>query len=323
MATINIANLTASLGAYNRKVMPILIREMLLGLNIADRFQIMDDVKDQLPLPNLTMGSLIKPANNTVFSPANNALNFGARILQVRRWKADLLLDPSIFEKTWLAYYQPKGSGTQLQNIPFEQYLMAQIIKEVQQELRLQALYTGVYNAAGTTPVDVMDGLLTLITTEITAGNIAPVTTGVITSANVTASLLKVYDNLGEAYKMMPLQVVVNPQIFEWYIRLYNPIVNPSLVATDTQAMSNVPMLNEFPLYGTNAVLKREPGFGASQRIVATPKNNMIYGTDTMGEENNIRFQEFDRTIKMFIDAKSGVQLSEIHSRALAVNEQA
>jgi hypothetical protein len=318
---INIANLTAALGAYYQEHRNILISETLLGFDPSDSFEVWDNVSDEEPMPNLSITDLIQPGNDATFNPTANALSFGARKLKVRNWKVDLLIQPRTLEKTWLGAYKKPGSSTN--NMIFEEFIFAYIIKKIQQNLRLQSVFRGVYNAAGTTPIDVMDGLLTLVTASIANGDIpTPVVTGAITQPNVTAKLLLVHDALGEAYKAEATEMPVNPTIFDWYTRQFATVLNPQLVSTQSGPSAAQPLFNTFPLSGTNSMLKREPGLGTSQRIICTAKENKVYGTDSLSDENNFEIQKFERSIKILIDAKSGVNFKETSSNALAVNDQ-
>lgn len=321
MAAINITELATKLGAYFRKNSPVLISEMLLGLDIDDRFEIMDDISDELPLPNMTISDLVKPANDLVFEPTDNAISAGARILKVRPWKVDLLLVPTVLEKTWLGSLKKKGSDP-LKPMIFEDFIFNYIVKKIHENIRLKALYKGVYNAAGNTPDAIMDGIITKLAAEIAANKINPVVTGAITANNVVDKILLTYDALGEAYKSVPTIMPVSPNIFDWYSRKFMPVVNASLVATDAAAGLTTPLLNRMPVTGTNAILLREPGLAGSQRLMCTPADNFVYGTDSLSDSNNIRIQEFERTLKLMIDGKSGVEFKEIHSRALSVNDQ-
>jgi len=221
---------------------------------------------------------------------------------------------PGALEKSWLGAYKQKGSKAF--DMPFEAFIMQHITERVHSNLRLKAVFGGVYNAAGTTPGAIMDGLLKVVADEITATNIAPVVTGAITSANVIDKLEQTYDALGEAYKNVPTQMLVNPTIFDWYVRKYRSTYGVNM---DYAGMQK----GEVMLDGSMCSIKREPGMGTSGRVICTSTENIVYGVDTFGEENDIRSQEFDRTIKLFIDAKSGVNFKEVHGRALAVNDQA
>lgn len=313
-SALSITGLNTALGAYFRKDKSVLITKMLLGMNIDDRMEVWDDCKDEVPLPNLTITDLVKPANNTTFQPASNALGFGARILKVRPWKVDLQIVPADLEKSWLGAYKKKGSD--VYDMPFEEYVMKHIIEKVQENIRLKALFKGSYNGSGTTPGAIMDGLLKIVADEVTATNITAITTGATTSSNVVTNIETTFDGLGEAYKSVPTVILVNPTMFTWYKRKIRADFGSNL---DYKGMP----LMETPLDGTLATIKSEPGLGTSGRIIVTPKENIVYGVDTIGEENNIKSQEFERTIKLMIDAKSGINFKRIDADLLAVNDQA
>lgn len=63
-------------------------------------------------------------------------------------------------------------------------------------------------------------------------------------------------------------------------------------------------------------------GLGTSQRMICSPRENFVMGVDTIGDYN-LDVQKFNRSIKILIDLKAGVNFKEIHARALAVNDQA
>ncbi|MGB4775710.1 MAG: hypothetical protein WBP45_11085 [Daejeonella sp.] len=310
--SINIADLATALGAYCREHRDIMVAEALLSESLSSRFEVLDNVTDEIPLPNLSITDLIKPADPNTFSATSNALNFGARIGKVRGIKVDLLLVPQVLEKTWLGKMKKIGDQTDL---PFEKFIMDYISQKIAENLLLKAVYGGTYNAAGTTAAATMDGFLKLIADEITATTIAPVVTGAITSTNVIDKLELVYDSLGEAYKGMPTEMKVNPQIFDWYNRKYRSLYGAN---NNYDGMKTGSLL----LDGTSCMVVREPGLVSSQRVMASQKENFVYMCDSI-DSFEMDIQKFDRTLKILIDFKGGVQLKEINARALAVNDQA
>lgn len=312
--SLDITELNTKLGAYFRKDKATLIGKMLLGLDINDRMDVWDDCKDQVPLPNLVVGDIVKPANNSTFAPTAGALSFGSRILQVRPWKADLQIIPADLNKSWLGKYKKKGSD--VYDMPFEQYIMNEIIKKVRHQLRTTSLFSGVYNAGGATATDIMNGVKKIIADEITATNITPVVTGAVTAANVIDKVELVYDNLGEAVKRGDTQLLVSPQIFAWYVRKYRELYGAN---GDYSGMAKF----QVPLDGTNCMIKSEPGLAASQRMICTTTDNITFGVDSLADDSNINSQVFERTIKLMIDAKAGVEFKDIDSDVLAVNDQA
>lgn len=310
--SIDITALAAALGAYHREHRDELVTEILLDDDFTQDMEVMDDVTDELPLPSMALTDLIKPADPVNFTPTANALAFGARTLKVRGIKVDLLLIPQVLEKTWLGKMK---SAKDPVDMPFEAFIMSYINSKIKENLRLQAIYRGVYNAAGTTPLTTMDGYLKLIADEITATNIAPIVTGAVTSANVVDKIEQTYDGLGEAYKGASTIMKCNPQIFDWYNRKYRLDFGGN---QDYKGMKSM----RRPIDGTNCELVREPGLGTSQRLICTPAENFVYGVDT-ANGYTMDVQKFNRSLKILIDLKAGVQLKEIHARALAVNDQA
>ncbi len=320
-SAVNLDDLNTTLGDYCRENKDILISELVNDPRLADRFEVMDDIKDEMPLPNMTISDdFVKPGDAENFTPTSDVIKYNARILKVRDCKVDLLIVPAHYEKTFLGKYKKQGSNKT--DIPFEQFLFQQIILKARRAMHLLAIYKGVYNASGTTTASTMNGFLKIISNEITAGKITPVVTGALTSTNVIDKLLLTYDALGEEYKDEGVQMKVNSTMFDWVYRKFNPITNPTLVATQNLADAEASKVNYLTLPGANCILVRETGLGTSQRVITSRKDNLVFGCDSLGEDANIETQRFNRTIKIMIDWKAGVEFKEIHSKALAVNDQ-
>jgi hypothetical protein len=315
---ISTTSLTNALGAFYRANRNVLVRDLYLDL-VSDDWVVYDGVKDELPLPKLSIAELVKPGNNSTFSPTSNAIVLGARVLKTRNWKVDLQIDPAALEKTWLGFTQAKGARQM--NIPLEQFIIEDLIKRIKKDIRVKALYKGVYNSGGTTTADILNGLLKLVTDELTAGNLTAIVTGAITSANVVDKLLLVHDGLGQEYKEVETVMPVNSQIFDWYTRKFSPILNSNLIGAGGMP-SRENLINEMRLEGTNCVIKREVGLGTSQRLIVSIPQNRVIGVDSMDDYTNFEFQRFERTIKVLVDGKLGVQLAQTDNGAIAVNDQ-
>lgn len=319
MTAITTTALTAALGAFYRANRNILVRDLYMGLK-TDDWTVYDGVKDELPLPKLSIGELVVPGDNVNFTPKTNVIGLGARILKTRNWKVDLLIDPAALEKTWLGYVNALGARSQA--IPLEQFIVEDLIKRIQKDIRTKALYRGVYNGSGTATADIVNGLLKLVVDDITAGNITPVVTGAITSSNVVDKLLLVHDGLGQEYKEEMTVMPVNSQIFDWYTRKFSPILNTNLIGGGGVPPTQNGLINEARLEGTNCMLKREVGLNTSQRLIITPAGNRVLGIDSMDDFTNFEFQRFNRTIKVLVDGKLGVNFNQVDNGALAVNDQ-
>lgn len=310
-SSIDITELATKLGDYFREHRDVLVSETLLSDDFRDRFEVMDGVGDEVPLPNLSITSIVKPANPLTFSPTSNALKFGARTLKVRGMKIDLQLVPEVLMKTWLGKLKKPDDILQM---PFEAFVMNYIMEKAREDIYLNAIYSGVYNAAGTTPGATMNGYKKIIADEITATNITPVVTGAISSTNIIDKVEQTYDALGEAYKGKPSEMKAAPVLFDWYNRRYRGEHGAN---NNYEGMKRGRVLID----GTNCELVREPALAGSQRLICTPKENMVWGSNS--KDFVFDFQKFERTIKVLGDFKGGVEFKEIHARALAVNDQA
>ncbi len=350
MSALNVTALTTLLGAYCRDNKEEVYARIMLGLfddvpwikgnvaghGILEDFDFMEEVTDEVPLPRMNITGIVKPGHtpgaSQTFVPKANAINFTARLLKVRDWSVDLLIDPKVLEKTWLAMNKVKGSwagkftnAPAFGNIDPEQFMMMEIIKAAHRDIRMNALYKGVYNAAGTTPVDIVNGWLQLVDDEITGGALVPIVTGVIDATNVDQKLHDVYDGLGEEFKAGDTQMKVAPQLFDWYVRKTKPVIQ--LNAGTSGAPDQPAGQGEIYLYGTNCRLKREPGQAGSQRVICTPKGNMVFGMDSQEEYSNVDIEKFERVIKVMMDGKVGLQFREVGDgtasyKPLAVNDQ-
>lgn len=322
--SIDISDLVEALGDYYRENRDLLFSEMLLDPNVTDLFNVYDNVIDELPLPNVAITDIIKPGIDPAFNPTSNAIGFGARILKVRDVKFDLVIIPKLLHKNWLAYTlrQRRSDGSRdIFEIPFEAFIMNYISQNARNQLYLQAMFKGVYNGSGTTPVATMTGFATLVTQLIAAEDaeagtgIVPVAMADVTANNVITSVELVHDGLGEAYKGVPTEMKVEPQIFDWYNRKYRTDYGANM---DYGGMTRM----RRRIDGTLCDIVREPGLTGTGRMICSPRENFAYGCDTTGTAT-LEIQKFDRSIKIMGDFKAGVEFQQIHDRVLSVNELA
>lgn len=311
MNAFNLTELEANLGAYCQEHRDILVSESLVSSRMREEFDVMENVTDEIPLPNLAVGDLIKPATPGGFDASAGKLVWGSRTLKVRPIQVDLRIVPAELERTWLGKLKdPKDPYDQ----PFEAFIMDYIIQKAQENVYMKAAYSGVYNSAGTTPVDTMDGLLTIIAAEITATKIAPVVTGAVTDANVIDSVEAMRDGLGDAYDLIPTYLDVSPTIFRMYARAYRSAYGSNQDYTGmAQGLIQVD--------GSNVWLRSCPALGTSQRMILTPKINKKYGVDS--ETFNMEIQKDHRGLDVMLDFKAGVNFADINGRGLVVNDQA
>lgn len=325
--SIDLTALNSNLGAYCRENKDQIFADMLLGLEDAlskTGITVLDNIKDELVLPNVMVGDLVRPGDYENFNAGSNKIKFNNRKLKVRPFKADLLIYPQQFEASWLTHIRKSKGTYTADNFPFYEFLMNKIVQKIQRELRF-AVFQGVYNGSGSGWADICDGLLKKIADDVIAGNIIEVNTGVVTASNVLQCIEDTVRAMGVDYKDQPGKCIVSPTLFEWYISISEDKAGRSVGFNELSGGTNAPGQKGIFVRGTNIELVQEPAMGSSQRIIATTADNLFVGTDTVDEFNSIRAQEFERSIKLMIDGKIGTDYALANNtyKPISVNDQA
>lgn len=318
--SLNLTDLNNALGAYCRQNKQQLYSEVLLQQDFEKRFSVMAGIKDQVPLPRLWMSNITQPLDYVNFNPSTPALNFDARILQVRPVKADIRIYPQELYTTWLGQLAAPGAAPKL---ILEAFLMQEIAKKAREENHLQAVYKGIYNQGGSAPGDVYDGFLRIIEQEITAGNIDTalnnlVVTGTPTPANIIQVVEDIYDKLGDQYKLVPTQMLMSPTNYFMYERAYRTLYGQNQNYRGmTEALAPGVYID-----GTMCQIIPEPGMTGSNRIICTIRENMCYGVDLGTDLSNPRSEVNHRALDIMMDYRVGVQFRQLKNGVLVVNDK-
>lgn len=285
-----------------------------------ERFRVIDDVKDRIPLINHDIALEVQPqVDYTSYDKQDNVFKAESRWLQTEEMKVDLTIVPREMARTYYAKYY--NSGTDNYDLSFAEFFFEYLNAKIVEQMHLKAFYLGVRNNAGTTTVDTMNGVNKLIADEVAALNLTETATGVITAANVIDSIETLCDAATgvAAWATKQKEVVVNNQIFNWYWKKRRELYK-DIVSSYGGSISNI---NELPIEGYNCTLVREFGLGTSQRVHVTPKENKVLGFDALSDWNNIILQPFERTIKVMIDFKCGFNFAYMFNGSVIVNDQA
>lgn len=326
MSSVNLQALTDNLGEYHQEVKDILFTDLLLDLDGSlnnTGIVVMDNVVDEVPLPNLRVGNFLKPGdgptnnNKASFAPTPNAIVFDNRMLKTYPVSGDLLIEPWKFERSWLSHNRRgRALYKDWTDIPYHEWIMREIIKSAKQQIRY-ATWQAKRNVNGTGFMDICDGVLELRKKAIEDGVLPTVETGTITAGNVVESIEKVAKSLGDAYDEIEGFMPVSRTIYDWYV-----------TASEAQFGRSV-QLNEVVgekggqrsvyIRGTNVRLVKEPAVGASQVLTVYGEGNLHAGTDTLNDLNQMMFQLFERSIKVLIDFKWGLEFAQMHATARPV----
>ena len=178
MATYDLSALTAAFvggaEAFTKEVLNWNLRE--LGI------QIRTNVNTPQALAKFNSAGVVQPYRK---QDDFHGGVFNDRVLTAYQSKVDLELDSEEFRNTYLAT---------LPEMPFEQFAVAQAAREFLATIQTSTLYLGVRNGAGTAAADVCDGWGTILAAAIVAGDVVPVATGAITSANAVTKVEQLAD---------------------------------------------------------------------------------------------------------------------------------
>lgn len=188
--------------------------------------------------------------------------DFSDRTLTAYQSKWDYEFDAENFRNTYLAT---------LPDMPFEAAAVDQVSKTYLDTIIRLTLGAGVRNGAGTGAADLCDGWLTIIAAEITATTISPVVTGAITSANAVTQLELVADAAPVWLKQMGGLIYVSYDVFQKFCAHYRTL-------NGFQYQPGI--TGDYKLDARNFIVRPQAWMGASQRVILTLPNNLVFGTD-------------------------------------------
>lgn len=261
---------------------------------------------DEIPLTELVVGDILQPGGKDDFNPTNNALKFKARVGKVRPCKVDLTFKPTEILKFWKTYLGliAKAKPESPYDLPFEAFIMQEVIKKLKNNLRLKAVFKGTYNAAGTAPQDTMDGLETLVKKDITAN--------AIPDANMIVNAPVTMTNALDTFESLAQRVIANPDVAG-----YNMIAlcSPTLEYYYNQDYKNthgaLPYNTQFQkrvIDGTNIEILPEPGMSGSNGIIITPAENLFWLVDNEERIDSIIVEKALRNINLMMDFQAAVE---------------
>lgn len=317
---IDVSSLSAELADYHTSNKHEIFMNMFHSDKWQDRFRVIDDVKDKMPLFNMDIDLELRPqADYTAFAAQNDVFKIENRWLQTEEIKLDLQIVPRELARSYFAYAYKQGTDNF--DMGIAEFFFIYLQEKIQEKMHLDAFYKGVRNNAGTTTVDTMDGALKKVADEITATTLTPVATGIVTAANIVDSVEAVCD-ASEAFApwaSVEKELVLSPTMFNWYWQKRRDLY-PNLIQTYG---GNIKYIDRLPVEGYNVEIVKEHGLIGSQRMICTPRNNKVLGTDALSDLNNIIFQEFNRTLKVMLDFKFGFNFAYTYGGSLIVNDQA
>lgn len=234
-------------------------------------FEFMRDVKAPTALPKLKIVGGPRPYRAQP-DVAGNGAQFDDRILRVEQSKWDFdPVDVEVFRNKYLA--KVKGKEFDPAEVKFSAFVAGQMVKNYMSKVNNEAVYLGVYNAAGSTTAAIATGFGTIIANEITAGNLSPIVTGAITSTNAVEKFEAMYGELPSFAKNDELIIHCSHSSFEKYRKDYRAKFGFGFDKNEK---------GQYVLDGTKCVMKPRSWMGNSERLIVVPyeEKNLHFGVD-------------------------------------------
>ena len=350
----DVSALAAYAGTYERKLFAALKN----GFEFIKHVTVMNNVKGPLSLTKLTTTANIRPFLST--EQMEGALAYSPRVLTLGRGKSEFDIDPVTYKYEWMN--EVLNGNINALEIPFAAFTWDEVMKAVATELNDRTFYFGFDKAdavtfdagdtyaagdyikytissvlhyykclastsAGEDPEDtpakwqkvnaeaVFEGLGSIIAAD---SAIEKITTGAITSgATALAAFRATYRGMDPAYKSMMTNMYCSYTDYEWLLDgVEDKLYQHSGGADASVGFTYLP--------GTDRRAKVIPvgWLTGSRRIVCTPKENILFGTNLLSDFNKINVLQSDLwTIKAGIAFEGGVQVRDVD--AIKVNNQA
>ncbi len=247
---------------------------------------------------NFTRQKLVQPFSK-IFN-ANGGVTFYPNEIRLRQMKVDLSLYPSDIEDAWLGFLAGKDSK-EFKSWPIVKWLLEEYVaKQVQEDIELDAIYNGVYDAQGTTPGTTMDGLKKKLQEGATADYSINTVEGIGNlSAETIFDQIEAFDKAIPAmYQQMPLCIFVSPTWLRAYLeaKRENGFYQ---ITGDSQINAHIDF--------TNHKVVGLPSMANSDDMFATFTSNIACLSKRDINSTNIRIEEYHREVSILADWWMGI----------------
>lgn len=296
----------SGLTAYIEQSRDLLIKNILFGKGSRTRMTIQPGIKYKEHLHIFDVDPVFGDASDCGFTAAGTA-TLSERLIEV----APLNVNMELCDKNLIGTYAEYQVVTNAQDnpLPFEEYLMNGIIDGINRKIETM-IWQGDKTNASSDPVKKwINGFIALAAASVTAS------TGVIsvtmTGLNAYEGVMAVYNALPENVLERGAEIFVSPAIFRAFVQ--------SLVNLNFYHYNPATPADEVIIPGTDAKVVKVAGLAGSYSILGTYGKNLVYGTDGENDEEVIDawFSQDDRTWKIAVEWKSGVQIAFLDQVAL------
>ena len=270
-----------------------------------------------------SVGTLSAGAQFAPYKPSRKVdanLKLDYRTLETFFGSVIATFEPNTAISTLLGTGATKGNGQA--STPTAREVLGLIAKSLSENLNL-AIFKGVRNGEGDTTMDLFDGFDTITKKEVDAGTIASDQGNylkldtAITTANAVDIAKEILFSLDPRLRSQELFLYCSQDFVDKYNESY--LLTHSAIPYNTK-------YNQPTVEGSNGKLIFCPLWNKSDSkyMQVTPKINMLYGYDQMGDIESIDVERFEPFVLSYIATMFfGVQYESIDKRRLKVIELA
>lgn len=259
-----------------------------------------------------SVGTITGDAQFAPYNPARSGnfnLNLDHRTLETFFGSVVADFETNTAISTLLGTGATKGDGQM--TTPTALHVLTLIARGLSQHLN-NAVWNGVRNASGNTTADLFDGFDTITDKEITAGNLAAAKnnymklTAKVTSANAVDAAKEILFSLDPHLRAQECYLFCSQEFADMYNEAY--LMTHGGIPYNTQ-------YDQVSVEGSGGRLKLVPlaNKTGSKFLHVCPKDNMLVGFDTMGDNTNVMVKEYKPFILSYIATMFfGVQFESI-----------
>lgn len=277
-----------TLPAYIKANRDVLIKKSVLGAKSVDKFTVQPDSKGTVAINLMEISATLQDGSACGFS-ANGDTKFSARNIVTKVVKVNSQWCP----KDLLGKYTEWAVNISAKNpnLPFEEYITAEIIKDVDRQVE-DIAWKGDDELGISGVTEILSAETTTVKKEYAAG----------TSA---------YDIVKQAYMAIPVGVLDRAEIFVGR-DLFREFMNDMVEKNYYHYSAGEGSLTEFIFPGTNVKVNATAGLDGTGLAVAGDPKGIVMGVDLVNdkEDFDLFYSKDDRVWKLVIEFVLGFQIA-------------
>jgi hypothetical protein len=302
--------------AYAGTYQPEIFSTLHESMDLSKHMTVMRGIKNTLRLTKLTIGEGVKSYYDFEdFDSVGKDLHYTGRDLTVTLLKKDIKINPLRERLTWRSERQ--RLGVNLDDFPYAPFIADTAVKGIAREVNKYAYYAKKGN--GDSVSTCFDGMGTIIAnaieseSKVSGSGIVPVATGEITAQNAVSKFEMMMEAMPTEFREHGFNLYCSYNLFDKYNKDYRERYKKNFECN---------LDGVFHIDNTAGNVKLIPctWMRNSQRIIATPQENLLMGIDGDNDMDKIHTHSEFEIIKWRVVFPIGFAIRDYD--AIRVNDQ-